>query len=172
MKKLGIRPITIKKFRPHSSKNKGEERDSLLNRDFSTSAINEKWVTDITYIYTIRNGWCYLASVMDLCTKKIVGYTFSKTMDTEMAIQAVSNAIKSQKPTKAVILHSDLGSQYTTNNFKEFVEEHNIIHSLSGKGNPYDNAYIESLHAVLKKEEVNQVTYYDYNVARPAIFEY
>jgi len=172
MKKLGIKSITVKKFRPHSSKNKVEERDNLLKRNFTTESLNEKWATDITYIYTIRNGWCYLASVMDLCSKKIVGYTFSKTMDTDMAIKAVSNAIREQKPSKPLILHSDLGSQYTSKKFKEFVSKSNIIHSFSGKGNPYDNACIESFHATLKKEEVNQTTYYNYNSAKLAIFEY
>lgn len=109
---------------------------------------------------------------MDLCTKKIIGYSFSKTMDTEMAINAVANAIKSQKPPTQVILHSDLGSQYTSIKFKEFVDKNKIIHSFSGKGNPYDNACIESFHASLKKKEVNLYTYYDYDGARLAIFEY
>lgn len=172
MRKLSIRSIVVKKFRPHSSKSKVEDKENILNRDFSTTTINEKWVTDITYVYTIRNGWCYLASVMDLCTKKIIGYSFSKTMDTDMALKALDNALKGQKPTKPVILHSDLGSQYTSTKFKEYIESNGIKHSFSRKGNPYDNACIESFHASLKKEEVNLVTYYDYDVARLAIFEY
>jgi transposase InsO family protein len=93
-------------------------------------------------------------------------------MNTETAISAVANAIKSQKPTTEVILHSDLGSQYTSIKLKEFVDKNKIIHSFSGKGNPYDNTCIESFHASLKKEEVNIYTYYDYDAARLAIFEY
>ncbi len=96
MKKLGIKSIIIKKFRTHSSKQKIEERENLLKRDFSTTTLNEKWSTDITYVYTLRHGWCYLASVLDLCTKKIIGYSFTKTMDTEMAIKALDNAIKAK----------------------------------------------------------------------------
>jgi len=172
MRKLGIKSIVVKKYRPYKSKNKVEEKENVLKRDFSTNTLNEKWVTDITYIYTFRHGWCYLASVMDLFTKKIIGYSFSKNIDTEMAIKAVANAINSQKPTTQVILHSDLGSQYTSVKFKEFVDENSLIHSFSGKGNPYDNACIESFHASLKKEEVNLVTYYDYDAARLALFEY
>lgn len=172
MRKLSIRSIVIKKFRPHSSKTKVEEKENILDRDFSTTMLNEKWVTDITYINTIRHGWCYLASVMDLCTKKIIGYSFSKTMDTEVAIKALDNAIKAQKPANPVILHSDLGSQYTSTKFKEYIESNEIIHSFSRKGNPYDNACIESFHASLKKEEVNLITYYDYDAARLAMFEY
>lgn len=172
MKKLGIKSIVLKKYRPYSSKNKVEERENLLNRDFSATNVNQKWVTDITYINTLRNGWCYLSSVMDLCTRKIIGYSFSKTMDTDMAIKAIENALKAQRPTTSVTLHSDLGTQYTSNKFKLFTEENGIIHSFSRKGNPYDNACIESFHAVLKKEEVNLVNYFDYDTARLAIFEY
>jgi len=172
MKKLEIKSIIIKKFKPYTSKNKVVGKENILKRDFTADSINQKWVTDITYIYTLKDGWCYLASVLDLYTKKIIGYSFSKAMDTDMAIKAVSNAINNQSPNNPIILHSDLGSQYTSNKFKEFVDENKIIHSFSGKGNPYDNACIESFHASLKKEEVNLVTYYDFNIARIAIFEY
>lgn len=172
MKKLNIKSIIIKKFRPHSSKSKIEAKENVLKRDFSTTTINEKWVTDITYIYTLKDGWCYLASVLDLHTKKIIGYAFSKTMDTELAIKAVENAYITQKPKNTVILHSDLGSQYTSSKFDDYFNEHNIVHSFSGKGCPYDNACIESFHATLKKEEVNLATYYDFDAARLAIFEY
>ncbi|WP_331722096.1 IS3 family transposase [Alkalithermobacter thermoalcaliphilus] len=172
MKKLNIKSIIIKKFRPHSSKSKIEAKENVLKRDFSTTTINEKWVTDITYIYTLKDGWCYLASVLDLHTKKIIGYAFSKTMDTELAIKAVENAYITQNPKNTVILHSDLGSQYTSSKFDDYLNEHNIVHSFSGKGCPYDNACIESFHATLKKEEVNLATYYDFDAARLAIFEY
>lgn len=94
MNKLGIKSIIIKKYQPISSKSKIEARENVLKRDFSTNTINEKWVTDITYIHTIKDGWCYLASVMDLYSRKIIGYTMSKSIDTDLAIQAVKNAIK------------------------------------------------------------------------------
>lgn len=173
MRKLGIKSIIIKKYRPTSSKNKIKEQKNVLKRDFNTTTINEKWVTDITYIHTIKDGWCYLASVMDLYSRKIIGYAMSKSIDTNLALQAVKNAIKLQKPTKPLILHSDLGSQYTSFAFKEYIENIKLItHSFSGKGCPYDNACIESFHASLKKEEVYLVKYFDYDAARLAIFEY
>ena len=100
MRKLGIKSIIIKKYRPTSSKRKIEAQENVLKRDFKTTTINEKWVTDITYIHTIKDGWCYLASVMDLYSRKIIGYAMSKSMDTTLALQAVKNAIKLQKPTK------------------------------------------------------------------------
>lgn len=172
MNKLGIKSVVCKKFRPFSSKNKVENRQNIINRDFSTTGINQKWVTDITYIHTIKDGWCYLASVMDLNSRKIVGYSMSKNIDTTLTIKALDNAYKLQKPAEGLILHSDLGSQYTSYEFGEYVKKHKLIHSFSGKGNPYDNACIESFHSVLKKEEVNLVKYFDFDAARLAIFEY
>jgi putative transposase len=173
MKKLGIKSITIKKYRPTSSKRKIEEQENVLKRDFQANTINEKWVTDITYIHTVKNGWCYLASVMDLYSRKIIGYAMSRSIDTSLALRAVKNAIELQKPTKPLILHSDLGCQYTSNAFKEYIAATKIItHSFSSKGCPYDNACIESFHASLKKEEVHIVKYFDYDTARLAIFEY
>jgi putative transposase len=173
MKKLGIKSIITKKYKPTSSRSKIKEQENVLNRDFNATTINEKWVTDITYIHTIKDGWCYLASVMDLYSRKIVGYAMSKTIDTVLALQAVKNAIKLQKPTKPLILHSDLGCQYTSSAFKEYIDSIKIItHSFSGKGCPYDNACIESFHASLKKEEVHLIHYFDYDAARLAIFEY
>jgi len=173
MRKLGIQSIIIRKYKPTSSKNKVVEKENKLKRDFTTSTINEKWVTDITYIYTIKDGWSYLASVMDLHTRKIIGHSMSKYIDTKLALQAVKNAFKLQNPTNPLILHSDLGCQYTSSEFKEYILNTKIItHSFSGKGCPYDNASIESYHASLKKEEVHLVTYYDFNAAKLAIFEY
>ena len=89
MKKAAIQSITVKKFRPTPSKEKVTERENILDRDFSTKTINEKWVGDITYIYTLKHAWCYLASVMDLHTKKIIGYSFSRTMTTELITKAL-----------------------------------------------------------------------------------
>jgi transposase InsO family protein len=97
MNNLGIKSIVCKKYKPHSAKIKVEEKENILKRDFSTTTINEKWVTDITYIYTLRDGWCYLASVMDLYSRKIIGYAFDKVMDTDLAIRAVKNAYECQK---------------------------------------------------------------------------
>ena len=171
MKKANIRSITVKKFRPTQSKEKIVERENILDRNFSTETMNEKWVGDITYIHTLRDGWCYLASVMDLHTKKIVGYSFSKTMTTELIIQALENAYHTQKPAKGLIFHSDLGTQYTSDTFAQTIKAFNMTHSFSYKGSPYDNACIESFHAILKKE-VNHVQYLDYTSAKLALFQY
>lgn len=173
MKNLGLKSIIIKKYRPTSTKNKIKEQENILKRDFKTTTINQKWVTDITYIYTVKDGWCYLASVMDLYSKKIIGYAMSKSIDTTLALQAVKNAMLLQKPTNPLVIHSDLGCQYTSSAFRDYINNTKILtHSFSSKGCPYDNACIESFHASLKKEEIHLVKYFDYNAARLAIFEY
>jgi putative transposase len=98
MRNAGIRSLVKKKYKPYPSKEKVVERENLLQQDFSTSTMNEKWVADITYIHTLRNGWCYLASVMDLHTQKIVGYSFAKSMTTDLVIKALDNACNTQQP--------------------------------------------------------------------------
>lgn len=109
---------------------------------------------------------------MDLYSRKIIGYAYGTAMTAELALKAVENACLNVKDTKGIILHSDLGSQYTSELFENYIESSEMIHSFSRKGNPYDNACIESFHSVLKKEEIYRHTYTDFNEAKAAIFEY
>lgn len=172
MSAMNIRSIVVKKFRYHSEKVTLDEKENLMNRDFSTTSINQKWCTDITYIHTLKDGWTYLASVMDLHSKKIIGYSYGLTMTADLAIKAIQNACLNVQYTDGIILHSDLGTQYTSSPFENYLRSHGIVHSFSRKGNPYDNACIESFHSLLKKEEVNHKKYYDFNTAGRALFEY
>ena len=113
MTELGLCAITVKKYKPHSSKEVAEGLENVLNRDFTTTSINEKWVGDITYIHTIKDGWCYLASVLDLHSKKIISYAFGKRMTNDLVVKALKNAYYSQSLDKntQLIFHSNLGSQ-------------------------------------------------------------
>lgn len=172
MKKAEITSVITKKYRPTKSTGLVVERENILKQDFTTTDINQKWVADITYIHTSNNAWCYLASVLDLHTKKIVGYSFSKSMTVDLVLDALSNAITIQRPDEGLIFHTDLGSQYTSDAFETAVKEANMRHSFSRKGCPYDNAGIESFHATLKKEEVYRTTYTDYESAKLALFHY
>lgn len=174
MTDLGLRSITVRKYRPYSSKKVIEGLENVLKRDFTTTTINEKWIGDITYIHTLKDGWCYLASVLDLHSRKIIGYAFGKRMTNELVATALSNAYYTQSPdqNKDLIFHSDLGSQYTSNDLKDLCNEFNIKQSFSKKGCPYDNACIESFHAVLKKEEVYSTKYITFEDANVAIFKY
>lgn len=173
MKELGIRSIVTKKFRPTRSSQKVDEKPNLLNQDFSADKPNKKWVGDITYIYTVKHGWCYLAAVLDLCTKKIVGYSFGRTMDAKLVVAALDNAYVNQRPEKGVVtFHSDLGRQYTSKDFIKRLKKYKMLQSHSRKGCPYDNACIESFNSILKKERVNHIKYYDYESARIDIFQF
>ncbi|WP_439100035.1 DDE-type integrase/transposase/recombinase [Clostridium boliviensis] len=106
-----ILAIVVKKFRYHSEKTTPDERENILDRDFSTTGINQKWVADITYIHTMKDGWTYLASVMDLHSRKIIGYAYDTSMTAELAVKSIENACLNVKLTKDIILHSDMGSQ-------------------------------------------------------------
>ena len=165
--------IVIKKYQ--YTKNQGkvpDDKENILNRDFEADTVFKKLVTDITYIHVVNEGWTYLASVMDLYDRKIIGWSYGKNITAELATQAVKNACLNIPDTEGIILHSDLGSQYTSDEFENYLHSQGILHSFSRKGNPYDNACIESFHSVLKKEEVYTTTYQTFEEAKTALFEY
>lgn len=169
----GLRSVVVKKYHHHA--NHGTvpaNKENILNRNFKAESTNQKWCTDITYIHVLKEGWTYLASVMDLYSRKIIGYAYGTAMTAELAAEAVKNACLNVNDTRGIILHSDLGSQYTSQTFESYLSGKGIVHSYSRKGNPYDNACIESFHSVLKKEEIYLHTYQDSKGARRAIFEY
>lgn len=173
MKKLGIRSIVMKKYNYAGNKKVDDtNKPNLLEQDFKATKPKEKWVGDITYIYTKELGWTYLAIVMDLYDLKIVGYAYGKHMTADLVIQALSNAVCNRGIEEGMIFHSDLGSQYTSNDYEEILKTLKIKHSYSKKGYPYDNASMESFNAILKKEEVNQRSYVTFEEARLAIFEF
>ena len=173
MRRLEIKSIVVKKYQ--YQKNQGsvpDDKENILNRDFDADTVFKKLVTDITYIHVKNEGWTYLASVMDLFDRKIIGWSYGKNITAELATQAVKNACLNIKDTEGIILHSDLGSQYTSEVFENYLKSRGIQHSFSRKGNPYDNACMESFHSVLKKEEVYTTTYYTFEEAKAALFEY
>ncbi len=169
---MGIRSVIMRKYKHYSSNEDKADRQNILNQEFRSERPNERWATDITYIKTRNDGWTYLASVVDLCTKRIVGFKYARTMTAGVAIAAVVNALHNQGYPRGVVLHSDQGCQYTSEAFAEIVNQYGLIHSFSKRGCPYDNAVMESFHATLKKEEVNRQRYRDYSVAALRIFDY
>ena len=173
MKVLKLRSIIVKKFNHNGNKKVNDEnKENLLAQDFKAEHPSEKWVGDITYIYTKETGWTYLAIVMDLFDLKIIGWSYGKNMTSELVISAFEKAKVARRVTKGMIFHSDLGSQYTSNEYEKILLENNVKHSYSKKGYPYDNASIESFNAILKKEEVNVNTYTTFKEAKLAIFEF
>ena len=161
MAAIGIGSVVIKKYRHFSNNHPVEEKENILNQDFKTTGINQKWCTDITYIATKKDGWTYLASVMDLYSRKIIGWAYDTSMTAELAVKAVENACLNVSNPEGIILQSDLGAQYTSDQFESYLAKKKIRHSFSRKGCPYDNACIESFHSLLKKEEANLREYKD-----------
>lgn len=169
MARQELRSVVVKKYRPYADKNvAAANKENILNREFTADSINQKWCTDITYIYVIQQGWTYLASVMELFTRKIIGYDYGTVMSSELALNAVENTCLNVTSTKGIILYSDLGSQYTSNVFENYLVTKGILHSFSRRENPYDNACIESFHSVLNKKEIYLNTYQNFHEAKIA----
>lgn len=145
--------------------------ENVLNRDFSTTAINQKWCGDITYVRTIE-GWMYLAVIIDLHSRAVIGWSMDKTMKQELVCNALLMALYRRKFPVGVIIHSDRGSQYCSNKYRKLIEKNGLIGSMSRKGNCWDNAISESFFHTLKVELVHQCTYSTRELARKSIFKY
>lgn len=141
---------------------------NLLERKFQVATPNTAWVSDITYIWTME-GWLYLASVMDLFSRKIVGWSLDVTMKTELPLAALKQALIIRDPDATLIHHSDRGSQYCSTEYIDCLRGKEIQISMSRKGEPYDNACIESFHASLKKELIYRTRYKTRAEAKAAI---
>lgn len=153
MRKYGLVPKYYKRPRNNVDKKRMEEnvKDNLLKRDFSVAEPDQKWCTDITYL--IHNGQrAYLSSIIDLYDRKIVSYVISSRNDNKLVIDTLLQAIAKRKDVTGVILHSDQGFQYTSNEYRAICEAKGVQISMSKKGSPVDNSPIESWHSLLKKE--------------------
>ena len=144
---------------------------NLLKQNFAAAAPNQRWAADITYIST-REGWLYLAVVMDLYSRRIVGWSMSRWMSRRLVLAALRMAIDARDPEGALIHHSDRGSQYTSDDFRDELARHGIECSMSSTGNCYDNAVVESFFGLLKRERVNRVRYRTREEARADLFDY
>lgn len=155
MREYGIKVNGIKKFKASSASSKPPQnvKENLLKQNFKAERKNQIWVTDITYIWT-KDGWLYLSSILDLWSKKIIHYEIRNTMDKKLVIDTLEKAYLKEQPELEIIIHSDQGSQYTSNDYCKRIEELKMRQSMSRRGNCYDNAVIESFHASIKKEMV------------------
>ena len=144
---------------------------NLLQQNFAAAAPNQRWVADITYISTHR-GCIYLAIVLDLYSRRIVGWSMSRWMNRRIVVDALRMAISARQPEGKLIHHSDRGGQYTSDDFRNELAKHDIEASMSSTGNCYDNAVAESFFGLLKRERVNRVRYRTREEARADIFEY
>jgi transposase InsO family protein len=172
MKDSNIRSKRRKKYKATTdSKHNHPVAENLLDRNFSVDAPDRVWVSDITYIPT-EEGWLYLAAVKDLFQKKIVGWSMSAWITKELAIGALEMAISHRQPQAGLIHHSDRGSQYASGDYQKKLLEHGMLCSMSKKGDPWDNAPMESFFGTLKMELVHHRKYQSRAEAKADIFEY
>jgi transposase InsO family protein len=146
---------------------------NLLNRQFDVNgvALNQVWVSDITYVPT-QEGWLYLAAVLDLASRRCIGWAMRDTLDAELAVSALENAITTRRPRRGLIHHSDRGSQYACAEYRAVLEAHGMRASMSRKGNCWDNAVAESFFATLELELIMKHRWATRDDARRAIFRY
>lgn len=145
--------------------------DNVLNRDFNADRPNQKWVSDVTFIPT-REGWLYLATVMDLFSRKIIGWSMGDSNNTALISQALLMAIAQRADVNGVTLHSDRGIQYASRDYQKIMRGHGIICGMSRKGNCWDNAVMESFYHSLKTECVVFEDYRTRSQARSSLFDY
>lgn len=174
MRAHGLRAAGGRKFRVTTdSKHSLPVAENVLDREFAQESADRVWVSDITYIWT-REGWLYLACVLDAYSRKIVGWSMQERMTKELVLDALRMALGRRRPDSAAELlhHSDRGSQYASAAYRELLREENITCSMSRKGNCWDNALMESFFATLKKERVYQENYVTRSEARASVFDY
>lgn len=144
---------------------------NILQQQFTFDSPDQAWVTDITYIRTYE-GWLYLAVVMDLHSRKIIGWSMKPTLATEIVLDALLMAVWRRSPQQSVIIHSDQGSQYGSDEWKRFCSNNNLKLSMSRRGTCYDNAAMESFFSSLKKEKIRRYVFKTREEARADIFDY
>lgn len=168
----GLVPIT---YRRHvattDSKHNLGVFPNLLERRFTAEAVDKVWVSDFTYIRT-DEGWLYFCSVLDICSRRVVGWAVSRTIDRHLAIAALENVVQNRRPAPGFIFHTDRGCQYASSDFRNAVARYGGIQSMSGPGNPYDNACAETFFRSLKVECVDAAHFATRRQAAQAIAEY
>ena len=172
MRENGIVVERSRKFKATTdSDHKFNIASNLLDRDFAAAGPNQKWAGDISYIWT-REGWLYLAVILDLHSRRVIGWAVSNRMKRDLAIRALKMAIALRSPPPGCIFHSDRGSQYCSHDYQKILREHGFKASMSGKGNCYDNAAVETFFKTIKAELIWRRSWETRRKAETAIFQY
>jgi transposase InsO family protein len=167
-----IRAKTKRKYKVTTdSAHKYPVAENIVGQNFNVSAVNKIWVSDITYLWT-KEGWLYLSCILDLCSRMIVGWFIDTTLSSRIVIAALKQAIRQRGKNPGMIFHSDRGSQYASKEVKNFLKEHDMIQSMSRKGNCYDNAVMESFFHTLKSELISFEHFQTRDEAKMKVFEY
>jgi putative transposase len=160
-----LRPVTT------DSKHVLPGAENLLHQDFTASRADERWAADITYVWT-GEGWLYLAVVLDLFSRRIVGWSMQASLHKALVLDALGMALGQRRPNPGLLHHSDRGSQYASADFQEALGQAGIVCSMSRKGNCWDNAVVESFFGTLKVELVHRCQFATRQQARQEVFEY
>jgi putative transposase len=172
MRTAGLRARVRRRFRCTTDSKHGMAiKGNLLARRFAVSTPNAGWVSDITYLWTLQ-GWLYLAVVLDLFSRRVVGWSLSERLERGLALDALGMALKGRQPAGGMLHHSDRGSQYASQEYQQLLAAHGILSSMSRSGNCWDNAVAESFFATLKIELVYQTQWRTRQEASSALFEY
>jgi putative transposase len=172
MRQLGL-TAHARKRKPHTTQSDHDHpiAPNELNREFTASAPNQKWVGDITVVET-SEGWLYLAAIVDLYSRACVGWAMGCHPDASLAVSALRMALERRRPQRGLLHHTDRGSTYTSDAYQALIATHGIIGSMSRKGNCWDNAAMESFFGTLKAECANRQLFSSRHLARTALFEY
>jgi putative transposase len=172
MRKHGIRAVQTPKFTKTTDSNHDLGfAPNLLNQDFETTAPDRVWVGDITYVWTAE-GWCYLAVILDLYSRRVVGWALDDNLRTELPLRALQRALAARSPSPGLIHHTDRGSQYAAQTYRKVLAKWQVSQSMSDAGNCYDNAVAESFFASLKKERLHHLAFATRTEAYDAIERY
>lgn len=172
MRTAGLRGRMPRRFRRTTDSGHAMAiRDNLLARRFAVAQANFGWVADITYLWTLE-GWLYLAVILDLFSRRVVGWSMSERLEKKLALDALSTALAERQPRSGLIHHSDRGSQYASHEYQQLLASYGLLSSMSRKGNCWDNAVAESFFATLKIELAYQARWSTRAQARNDVFEY
>jgi transposase InsO family protein len=172
MRQNGLRAKTVKKWRATTqSQHRFPVAANTLDRTFTVAVPNRVWAGDITYVWTTE-GWLYLAVVLDLYSRRVIGWAMGHRLTVDLAERALTMALANRAPTAGLLHHSDRGSQYAATSYQRLLDKHGILSSMSRKGNCWDNACVESFFGTLKRELVYHRRYVTRDEATQDIFEY
>jgi len=172
MRQIGLRARRRRRWvRTTDSRHSHPIAANLLARNFTVDAPNRAWVADITYLPT-KTGWLYLAVVIDLFSRAVVGWSMSRRIDGKLTLDALDSALFHRRPEAGLIAHSDRGTQYAATEYQERLQQHGLICSMSRKGDCWDNAVAESFFATLKVELLGDDVFADQATAQKIVFEY
>lgn len=168
----GLKGLARRRFRRTTdSTHKHAVAPNLLEQNFTTALPNQAWVGDITYVWTLE-GWAYVAVLLDLCSRRVVGWALRRTLSRELALGALRRALRARGDVRGLVHHTDRGSQYASRGYRQVLAQHGLRQSMSGVGNCYDNAVAESFFASLKKELVHCHVFATRTEAYDAIADY